>query len=99
MQSHAGQPEIKTKLKPVLFLPGCLAAAMGAIVVVPPCSMHRERGAAVWLEPCFRCPSEAQVLALGSSHGLKVQQAWAQSELWCSAYKWHQCFLVKLGAY
>lgn len=36
--------------------------------------------------------------ALGSSHGLKVQWAWGESELWSSVYKWHHSFLITFGA-
>lgn len=74
IQSHAGQPEVKMKLKPDLFLPGHFGGAMQATVMSFMLSAGGKRccsvvGALPWLS--VRGPSAA----LGNSHGLNVQWA------------------------
>lgn len=74
MQSRAGQPEIKMKLKPNLSLPSCFGGAMGTIVTFSVFSAWGKRccclvGALLWVS--IRGPSAT----LGTSHGPKVQWA------------------------
>lgn len=80
VQSHAGQPEVKMKLKPDLVLPGHFEGAIQAIVMSSMLSAGGKRCCSVSgaLPRVFmRGPSAA----LESSHSLKVQWASAESEL------------------
>lgn len=97
MQSCGGQPEIKMKLKPDLSLTSCFGGAMGTIVMFSVFNAWGKRCCCV-VGALLRVSIRGPGATLGTSDGLKVQWVWAESELRCSAYKWHHSFLVTFGA-